>query len=305
MYARKDRNEEALYTVLINQLKKDEKKNQDLNNMLNRGLKGKINLIKSEGIVKVIKRKLNKRLNNIEDIHRDNSNVSQVNYFSTDRVAIYTCIIGRYDHLIEPTFCPDNCDFYAITDFPIPSSSKWNRIDLQKFNLDKTLSKVEVNRYFKMMPHIIFPTYKYSIYIDGNIRMSTDPTEFVNRISKDGMGFFAHAHRNSIYREAEACLILKKARQADIEKWVNFLKKERMPENYGLIQCSVIARDHSSTIMKNVMREWWKLFLSVDAKRDQLLLPYVLFKSNIKVEEVCTLGGNVWSYPGLETVGHK
>ena len=78
-----------------------------------------------------------------------------------------------------------------------------------------------------------------------------------------------------------------------------------MPANYGLLQCSVIARDHSSSIMKDIMNEWWKLFLSTSTKRDQLIIPYILYKHGISVDSLCTLGGNVITYPGLETVGHK
>ena len=40
----------------------------------------------------------------------------EVDYFSEDRIAIYTCIIGAYDEILEPVFIPDNCDFYLITD---------------------------------------------------------------------------------------------------------------------------------------------------------------------------------------------
>ena len=38
------------------------------------------------------------------------------NYFSSEKIAIYTCIFGNYDSILEPYFVPDNCDFYIFTD---------------------------------------------------------------------------------------------------------------------------------------------------------------------------------------------
>lgn len=247
-----------------------------------------------------------RRNDSLSDVNLHNDlNKIPINYFSKERIAVYTCIIGNYDNLIEPAFCPDNCDLYAVTNFDIPTNSKWKRINPKDYNLDPNLTNAEVNRYFKMLPQNFLSNYRYSVYIDGNIKLFTDATEFVNRISNYGVGFFKHALRNSVYCEAETCFAYGKADRTSIERYVKDMRSKQMPNDYGLIQCSVIARDHSSEICNKIMEEWWKMFLNGEIKRDQLLLPYVLFKKNISIDDVCTLGNNVWEYPGLETLSHK
>lgn len=303
------------YVHLINALKLANYEEQVLLESKDYKIGKKISIIRSLSLFKLIKKFSRKTMDGLEnkikyknddfiDIHGEN-HLKNINYFSKNKIAVYTCITGNYDNLIEPAFFPDNCDFYVITNHKIPKYSIWKKINIDYYHLPNHLSNIEINRYFKMLPQLVFKHYKYSVYIDGNIKLSTDPTEFVNRISTKGMAFFRHSERNSVYREAAACVASKKADKDEVGDWVKFLRNQKMPEDYGLVQCSVIARDHSSQIMRKVMKEWWNLFYKGKVKRDQLLLPYVLMKNNISVDDVCTLGGNVWTYPGLQTVEHN
>ena len=124
----------------------------------------------------------------------------QSDYFSNERIAVYTCIIGKYDSLQEPVFVPDNCDFFAITSFDIPRNSLWKRIDPEKYLPNgNNFSPVLKNRFFKMHPERVFNDYKYSVYLDGNIRLCTDMTEYVNRIPQCGVAFFKHSQRTCVY----------------------------------------------------------------------------------------------------------
>ena len=99
------------------------------------------------------------------------------NFFSDSRIAIYTCIWGAYDDLIEPDCVPDNCDYFAITDREVPEGSAWKKLDVSAFS-DRLagMTNAQINRYFKMMPHLLFPDYEYSIYVDGNVEIVSDLT---------------------------------------------------------------------------------------------------------------------------------
>ena len=61
------------------------------------------------------KLKVSKSLCSYEKVEIEKSCVKE-NYFSSERIAIYTCITGGYDSVIEPLFIPDNCDYYLVTD---------------------------------------------------------------------------------------------------------------------------------------------------------------------------------------------
>lgn len=227
------------------------------------------------------------------------------NYFLDERIAIYTAIFGSYDSLLEPAWVPDNCDFFIITDQSIPSTSKWKtvKVDWKSVGVD---GNVKRNRYCKMFPHKL-PTiseYKYSIYIDGNVKPVTDFTAFINMLGEYGMGFHLHSSRECVYEEAKVCIYSGKDTKENINAHMDYLRKQGFPENYGMLECNLIVRDHDDAAMKKVMEMWWEEFCK-RSKRDQLSLPYVLFKNGIKVESVGVLGTNIFQNYALRVVKHE
>lgn len=231
--------------------------------------------------------------------HREDSN-----YYSDYRIAVYTCIIGNYDRLNEPLVTPDNIDYYAITDFEIDSKSAWKRINPNDYKEAFGLDRISQNRYFKFHPHVLFPEYEYSIYVDGNFRICTDFTEHVNRISKKGIGHFMHSKRNCAYMEAEVCRILKKETSAKIDAYVQRLRENDFPETYGLVACDIIVRNHNSELCKKIMSDWWYEFKNY-LKRDQVSYPFVLYKNGVSISEIATLGGDVHNEYSFEILKHS
>ena len=235
----------------------------------------------------------------------DSENPSETNYFSREKIAVYTSIFGGYDHVLEPAWKPDNCDFYIITDQDIDSKSTWKKIEPDADVLKDLNSNALRNRYYKMFPHKVkeLKGYKYSIYIDGNIKPVSDLTELVNRISEYGLSFHRHSSRDCVYEEANVCVMSKKEKQTNVDEHMSYLEKEHFPKKYGMLECNVIVRDHSSDIMKAIMQDWWNEFLQ-HSKRDQLSLPFVLYKHGIHVQDVATLGNNVYMNYALRVVKH-
>lgn len=227
------------------------------------------------------------------------------NYFLDERIAIYTAIFGNYDSLLEPAWVPDNCDFFAITDQMVPSTSEWKTVDIDWKNLEID-GNIKRNRYCKMFPHKLpkIREYRYSVYIDGNIKPVTDFTAFVNRLGEYGMGFHLHSSRECVYEEAKVCIYSGKDTKDNINSHTDYLRKHGFPEHYGMLECNLIVRDHDSEVMKRVMEMWWNEFCK-RSKRDQLSLPYVLFKNGIKVESVGVLGNNIFQNKALRVVKHE
>lgn len=258
--------------------------------------------IKKYSINQIMQKRVKKKFNEVA-LH--NTCSVEPNYFLEDRIAIYTCIIGAYDKIAEPLFCPDNCDFYIVTDQDISSKSVWKKIEIDR-QLDelKNLSNVEINRYFKMHPHILFSKYRYSIYLDGNIQPISDLTEFVNLIGKSGIAAHRHSFRNCVYKEAEVLIYLKKDNPQRIREHVKYLKDVGMPENYGLIECNVIAREHHNAVCKSVMDLWWEEFMK-HSRRDQISFAHALYVNGVSVDDVATLGNNVFENDAIKKYGHE
>ena len=78
---------------------------------------------------------------------------------------------------------------------------------------------------------------------------------------------------------------------AQIERYVS----EGFPLDYGLLECNVIAADLHSRLGRRIFSNWWDEFLASGSMRDQLALPYVLWKLGISFESAATMGRNAYA----------
>ena len=76
-----------------------------------------------------------------------------------------------------------------------------------------------------------------------------------------------------------------------MDAYAAYLKKAGFPEKYGMLECNMLVRNHTCQEMQQLMEQWWNEFLSSETKRDQLSLPFVLWKNHIRVEQITRLGG--------------
>lgn len=227
------------------------------------------------------------------------------NYISNSKIAVYTCIFGNYDFIPEPEVCPDNIDYYIVTDMNISPISKWVKVDLSF--VDETFNKmtdIEKNRYVKMHPHKFFKDYQYSIYIDGNIKILTDFTEYIQEFNEIGLKLHKHYRTKCVYKEIENCRNLGKDTSVLLDNHRLHLMNENMPRNFGMLEAPIIVRDHHNKKCIEVMEFWWSEFL-LYSNRDQISLPYVLFKLGIKIEDVGVLGNDIYSNFSFEKYEHN
>ena len=229
---------------------------------------------------------------------------TDTNYFFDKRIAVYTCIIGPYDKPIEPHVKPDNIDYYIVTDQEVSVDSAWQKIDINTFDEVKNVSNVLKARFFKINAHKLFKNYDYSIYVDGNFEINTDLTEHVNRISDIGFSLFRHCQRICVYDEIDACKLLNKAKIEELQEYEEKLLSVNMPKNYGLVETGMLVRKHNEPKCINLMEDWWKE-IKTNIHRDQITLPYVLYKNSIKIDEVATLGNNIRNDFSFNIISHS
>ncbi|MFE0558224.1 glycosyltransferase [Paenibacillus sp. NPDC058910] len=190
---------------------------------------------------------------------------------------IYTAITGNYDELQDPVQLSKHCDYYCFTDNPQLISRTWNIIYLDKIFADTARQA----RWVKIMPHLLFPTYEHSVWVDGNIRIVGDIDRFIlKHIGTSPLVFYKHSHRNCIYKEAEACIALKKDQEDIILKQAALYKNAGYPMNNGLIESGVILRRHNDPIVTRTMTTWWRQVIRF-SKRDQISFNYVAWKNNV------------------------
>lgn len=222
------------------------------------------------------------------------------NYYThLPKVVIYTCIIGKYDNLLEPLFINENIKYYAITDFEINKNSKWRRIDINDLKIPENLSSVEINRWIKLHPHKIFSMFDYSIYIDGSVRIVADLMPWVLDLNPlSFLGIHKHPIRNRIVTEMNSIISYKNTNVEKIKQQIFDYYEDGYDDSFGILEATVLVRKHNEAICQNVMDDWWRE-LNKYQFRDQVSLPYVLWKNSIKECQIKYIDGCVLTNPRI------
>ena len=199
---------------------------------------------------------------------------------------IYTCIAGEYDDLIQHTCINHNYDYVCFTDNNDMIEKKqigvWQILPLVFNKLDN----IKNARWHKVHPHVLFPNYEKSIWIDSNSDILTSKLFQLieNNVSKPLL-VPLHFSRDCIYDECQACIMCEKESEQNANAMQAFLKSHNMPENYGLNETNILIRNHLNPQIIAIMEQWWD-FIEKYSKRDQLSFSYVLYKNDITVPSI-------------------
>ncbi len=209
------------------------------------------------------------------------------NYFSDKQIAVYTCLFGDYDEILEPPFVPDNIDYYIVTDRKLKEGSFWKRVDLSVIP-EGIKDPVSKNRWCKMHPDRLFPDYQYSIYIDASIKIFSDLTPLTATVDDYPVAMFMHKNRDCVYEEIDVCSAFGKDSARNLEAYRKILEERGVPKNGGLLEAPLIVRKHHDERCKSLMHEWWEEF-GKPCKRDQIVLIGVLARMGIDLRQIGTL----------------
>lgn len=243
-------------------------------------------------ILQFFKNKLKKRLNNFI-VHSqaldDNSKMifKYMDYLynkKRNKSVLYTCITGNYDDLPLYNFINHDFDYVCFTDneklLQFKTYAFWEIRPIYYSKLDNTRN----SRWHKTHPHILFPEYEESIYIDANMNILSS---YIFEIIKTAKGIVIPKHniRDCIFDEANFLQDAKKETKENTQKVVRFLEENGFPKHYGLNENNFIYRKHNDPMVIKIMDEWW-YFIENCSKRDQLSLSYVLWKNQILPEDI-------------------
>lgn len=220
-----------------------------------------------------------------------------------NRTCIYTAIINGYDNLKAQPPQSIGCDYILFTDKPykFPRESMWEIRQIRSGRQKKKNGEAMLSRYPKILSHMFFAAppkdpvlrlwqslcglkhYEYTIWIDGSAQILTSnfAQEVISCLKEYQLAMFLHPERDCIYDEA---LILEndlrfKGKGHPFLQQVESYHKEGYPKHNGLMACGVIVRNTRTTQISKIEKHWWNE-VNKWAHRDQLSLPYVLWKNN-------------------------
>lgn len=218
------------------------------------------------------------------------------------KTAVYTGSFGGYDDICRPAVRPGNIDYYYISDEEPEELYHYVWIDAKKFIPPEIRSPIKRNRYMKMHPHIFFPDYQYSIYVDGNIEIKGDISCFLPS-GGPMISVFLHPTRDCLFYEGITIVNFGRVAAADVCRQMRKYLEEGMPVHYGLAEMGVMARKHMDPMCVRVMEKWWDEF-DKGAQRDQLSFMYAMWKNGLGIGDVCPLGTDCRRSPLLKIKKH-
>jgi hypothetical protein len=208
------------------------------------------------------------------------------------KVVVYSCIVGGYDELNDPLLYDDSLDYFIVSDKNNEKNRIWKYKNIP--NEARQLSGGYINRFCKLNPYFLFPNYDYSIYIDGNIEIVSDISSLcsIARDSKIGIAMHLHDQRDCVYNESFICKLYNRGVPKAIDRQMERYRHEKFPEHFGMVEASIVIVDLNNENAKKIMQDWWNEFLNSGSGRDQLSIPYVLWKNGFDISDVGCLGNN-------------
>ena len=114
-----------------------------------------------------------------------------------------------------------------------------------------------------------------------------------------------HCERDCIYNEAIVCKYYNRGNYSKIKQQMEKYKKEGFPQRYGMLEANVIVCNLQNSTSIKILEDWWNEFIVSQSMRDQLALPYVLWKNHYKIDDVGIIGNNVNKNYKIRIERHK
>ena len=233
----------------------------------------------------------------LSDLFRPNlfKDEELINDIKNNELVVYTAFTGNYDSLKEPEFIDDNTKYVCFTQNPDLKSDTWEIIQME----DSILDDNRTAKQYRLFPHVYFPDFKYSFWLDGTFKIKGSIREYIYKYANSPMLVVVHPERDCIYDEAKESIPFARYSNYSLPNQVEQYKAEGMPEHYGLLASGALFRQHNNPKIISLMEQWWEEIIN-HTNQDQLSFPYVMWKNNFhpSVSSVYYWENEFWSKEG-------
>ena len=185
---------------------------------------------------------------------------------------VYTAIFGDYDELKEPTVISKNVRYVCFSDRPI-SSTTWE-VKVIKTKRESARAARHVKIYYDAYFHSLKESDQL-MWIDANQQINCDLNELFDNAKSD-FQLLSHPDRECIYKEAKACIDLKKDNQVIINNQISHYQNMGYPSNNGLVATGLMIRRPTSAV--RMFCHLWYSQIEKYSFRDQLSFNYVHYR---------------------------
>ena len=194
------------------------------------------------------------------------------------KLVIYTTLLGDKEPLGDPLseitdFDTDlDISYMCFTDSQSLTSDTWELklLDLHLLSTDKMC------RQAKALPHLFFPEYQYSLWIDNIVKLKRLPRlSDLETKHKYLFKLFLHSGRSSLFEEACAIHGLGyESSETLLNQIEHYSKFINLSSVAPLSTTTVIFREHHHPSVIKFGQTWWSHILNF-SKRDQLSFDFV------------------------------
>jgi hypothetical protein len=203
------------------------------------------------------------------------------NHPSTLTRVVYTAVFGNYDQVakVDPG-C--GCDFVCFTDSTTLVAPGWRKVVVDTAGDSPALS----NRRYKMLPHRFLAQYVESLYVDGHVVVRRCPVPlFEKYLGQVAIALPVHQDRRCAYEEADYCVRDGLVDDAVVQRQLAEYEAQGFPREYGMTENGVILRRHCDPLVIRLMEQWWNEYCT-KVRRDQISLPFLLWRNGVKAGEI-------------------
>ena len=214
------------------------------------------------------------------------------------RFVVFTVITGGFDTVKQPRVLDPRFDYVLFTDsVTSPRRGIWSVREI-KYDCKDLREK---SRFPKIHPEVLLSEYETSLYIDGNISITSQYVyDRCVALASAGVEWAGvkHQSRDCVYDEMNAIIGLGWVHDYEVLDWYRFLRSEKYPDHNGLLENNIIFRRHTTSV-KQIDDIWWWTLEKQRVKRDQFSLMYAIWKiPEVKTAYFLSEDENAWHNTG-------
>ena len=194
-----------------------------------------------------------------------------------NKYAVYTVITGKKDlydkiHEQDKKFKERNIDYYLFTDNKTVTNSFFKVVYIKSSIPSKILS-----RDIKIQVHKYLPNYRKTLYIDGNVKIINFLSPLFYNMTADIETYYI---KRNLIEESEWIAKKNYCSEEILANKLNKYKNEGLDIENTETKYGKILLRKKLIKMEKFEKAWFEEYL--DVLRDQLSLPYCLWKFQIK-----------------------
>ncbi len=199
--------------------------------------------------------------------------------FDDKSTVVYTAVFGDYDELHDPEFIDPKVDYVCYTDQEDLKSRIWKVRLIKGNSTDRRL----LTRRYKLLPHRYLFDYFTSVWMDASMIITGSIIELLHKYQRTS-DILLFPHKGTCIYDIAIGEQYREKKERLLRQIFEYYQ-DGFPIDNGIMCGGFIARNHNQKHVISAMEEWYS-HIERYSFRDQISLPYVLWKQHLSYDLV-------------------